>query len=51
VYEYRVTIYDPHSGERGLFMDYINTLLNADASGYPDWVRGPEDAERYVESF
>jgi len=25
--------------------------LKAEASGYPGWVRGPEDEERYVESF
>jgi hypothetical protein len=34
-------------------VDYINTFLKlkAKASGYPGWVRGPEDEERYVESF
>jgi hypothetical protein len=51
VYEYRVTRYDPHTGEGGLFVDYINTFLKlrAEASGYPGWVRGPEDED--VESF
>jgi hypothetical protein len=34
-------------------VDYINTFLKLkpEASGYPGWVRGPEDDERYVESF
>jgi hypothetical protein len=34
-------------------VEYINTFLKlkAEASGYPGWVRGPEDEERYVESF
>jgi hypothetical protein len=53
VYEYRVTRYDPNTGESGLFGDYINTFLKlkAEASVYPSWVRGPEDEERYVKSF
>jgi hypothetical protein len=53
VYEYRVIRYDPHTGEGGLFVDYINTFLKlkAEASGYPCWVRGPVDEERYIESF
>jgi hypothetical protein len=48
VYEYQVTRYDPHTGEGGLFVDYINTFLKlkAEASGYPRWDRGPEDEER-----
>ena len=34
-------------------MDYINTFLKlkAEASGYPSWVRIPEDEERYIQSF
>ena len=28
VYEYRVTRYDPETGEGGLFVDYIDTFLN-----------------------
>jgi hypothetical protein len=37
VYEYRVTRYDPHTGEVDLFVDYINSFLKlkAEASGYP----------------
>ena len=48
-----MTKYDPHTREGGLFADYINTFfkLKAEASGYPSWVRNPEDEERYVESF
>jgi hypothetical protein len=53
VYEYRVNGYDPHTGEGGLFVDYINTFLKlkAEASGYRCWVRGPDDEEHYIESF
>jgi len=34
-------------------VDYINTFLKikAEASGYPSWVRSPEDEERFIESF
>jgi len=40
-----VTKYDPHTREGGLFEEYINTFLKlkAEASGYPAWVRSPED--------
>ena len=53
VYEYEVTNYDPHTCEGCLFANYINTFLKlkAEASGYPSWVRNPEDEERYVENF
>jgi len=52
-YEYRVTQFNPKTGEDGLFVGYINTFvkLKAEASGYPDWVRIPVDEERYIESF
>jgi hypothetical protein len=45
VYEYDVTQYDPTAGERGLFVQYINTFLKlkAKASEYPNWVLCPED--------
>jgi len=34
-------------------VDYINTFLKikAEASGYPSWVRGPEDEQRFIDSF
>jgi hypothetical protein len=50
VYEYEVTKFNPHTREGGRFADYINTYLKlkAEASGYPTWVRNPEDEERYV---
>jgi len=53
VYEYQVTQYNPETGEGGLFVDYINTFLKlkSEASGYPDWVKNPEDEERYIKSF
>ena len=53
VYEYQVTQHNPETGEGGLSVDYINTLLilKAETSGYPSWVRNPEDEELYVEAF
>ena len=52
-YEYEVTKYDPQTREGRLFADYINTFfkLKAEPSGYPAWVRNPEDEERYVATF
>jgi hypothetical protein len=34
-------------------VDYINTFLKlkAEASGYPSWVRTPDDEDRYIELF
>ena len=54
VYEYQITQYSRETAEGGgLFVDYINTFLKlkAEASGYPSWVRSPEDEERYIQSF
>ena len=53
VYEYQITQYNRETAEGGLFVEYINTFLKlkAEASGYPSWVRCPEDEERYIHSF
>jgi hypothetical protein len=53
MYQYEVTQYDRQTGEGGLFVEYINTFLKlkAEASGYPSWVRCPEDEDRYIQSF
>jgi len=53
VYEYQVTQYNPETGESGIFVAYTNTFfkLKAEASGYPGWLHGPEDEDRYVDSF
>jgi len=53
VYEYQITQYSRLTEEGGLYVDYINTFLKlkAEASGYPSWVRSPEDEERYIQSF
>jgi len=52
-YEYQVTQYNPKTSEEGLSVNYINAFqkLKAEASGYPGWVKSPEDEEGYVESF
>ena len=53
IYEYRVTQYNPETGEGELFVEYIDTFfkLKAEASGYPSWVRTPADEDRYIEMF
>ena len=53
VYQYDITMYNPATGEGGLFVEYVNTFLKlkAEASGYPSWVRSPDDEDRYVREF
>ena len=53
VYDYQVTQNDPTTGQCGLFVEYINTLLKvkAEASWYPSWVRTPEDEDSYINMF
>jgi len=53
VYEYDVRQYDPQTGQGGLFAKYIDTFLKlkTEASGYPDWVRTPENEDRYIVNF
>ena len=43
-------IYEPKTVQGGLFVEYINTFLKfkAEASGYPSWVRTPDDEDRYI---
>ena len=52
VYKYKVKQYDPTTGQGGLFDEYTNTFLKltAEASGYPSWVRNPED-DSYINMF
>jgi hypothetical protein len=52
-YENDVTQFDPATGKRGLFVQYINTflMLKAEASVNPTWVRTPDDEDRVVQSF
>ena len=52
-YEHRFTQYAARTREGGLFVGYINAFLKlkAEASGYANWVRSPEDEERYIENF
>ena len=53
VYDYKITQYSRETNECGHFVDYRNTFLKlkAQASGYPSWVRSPEDEDRYIHSF
>jgi hypothetical protein len=52
IFEYNVTRYDPETGEGGHFPGYIDMFLKlkAEDSGYPAWVRGPQD-EKYIQNF
>ena len=47
VYEYHITQYNQENGLGEGFVDYINTFLKlqAEASGYPSWVRTPNDED------
>lgn len=53
VYQFQVTQYDRETGTGGLFVQYINTFLKlkAEASGYPSWVRTPDDEDLYIRQF
>jgi len=53
VYEYKVTQYDPSTGQGGLFVEYLNTFLKlkSEASGYPSWVLIPKDEDSYINMF
>ena len=53
MYEYDVTQYVRQTGQGGLFVQYIDTFLKlkTGASGYPSWVRTPEDEDRYIANF
>jgi len=53
VYKCEVTQYNPVTGEGGLFVQYINTFLKlkGEASGYPRWVRTPNDEDLYIRQF
>ena len=53
VYEYQITQYSRETDLGGVFVDYMKTFLklNAEASGYPSWLRSPEEEERYIQSF
>jgi hypothetical protein len=47
IYEYHVTQYNRETGDGGLFVAYVDTFLKlkAEASGYPSWVRTPDDED------
>jgi hypothetical protein len=53
IYKFKVTQYYPTTGKGGPFVEYINTFLKlkAEASGYPCWVRTPDDEDQYVGSY
>ena len=54
VYHWKETTqYDPETKEGGLFASYINTFLKfkQEASGPPDWVKTPDDAQEYIDRY
>jgi hypothetical protein len=53
VYQYEVTQYIPDTGEEGHFVEYINTFLKLkqEDSGYPSWVRTPDDEDLFIRQF
>lgn len=48
IYQYQFTQYNPTTGEGGLFVKYVITFLNLkiEYSGYPSWVRNPDDEDQ-----
>jgi len=53
VYEYDIRQYNQQAGQGGLFVGYIDTFmkLKTEPYGYPNWVRTPEDKDRYIAIF
>ena len=53
VYDYQITHYIRETDEGRIFVDYINIFVKvkSEASGYPSWIRSPEDEERNIRSF
>ncbi|KAG8230772.1 hypothetical protein J437_LFUL017824 [Ladona fulva] len=49
----RTTVYDPATGEGGLFRKYIDCFLKIkqEASGFPSWCRTADDKSKYLCSF
>ena len=52
-WEYRVTRYSKSDNSGGLFVQYVNMLrkLKQESSGYPSWVLGEDDKDRYTEDY
>jgi len=53
LFEYIVMQNDPQTDQGCFFVEYIDTFLKLkkEASGYQDWVRTPEDEDRYLAKF
>ena len=53
VYGYQVIQYDPETGKKCLFVQYIFTFLKlkAEASEYPSWIQSLSDEDRYISEF
>jgi hypothetical protein len=53
VSEYEVTQYNRQTGDRGLFVHYINTFLKlkAEASVFPSRVRNPTEEVQYIHNL
>jgi hypothetical protein len=53
LFEYDFIQYDIKNGKGGLFwsikIHFSN--LQAETSGYPNWIRKPEDEDRYIQSL
>ncbi|KAG8239990.1 hypothetical protein J437_LFUL018632 [Ladona fulva] len=53
VWQYKTTIYNPDTGEGGLFKEYIDFFLKIkqEASGFSGWCNSNKDRSRYLASF
>ena len=43
--------YDPKTKTGGLFIDYVNTFLKQEASGWPEWCQSENDKWRYIRDY
>ena len=43
--------YDPKTKTEGLFIDYVNTFLKQEASGWPEWCQSENDKWGYIRDY
>ena len=48
-----VSEYNPESKTGGLFTEYMNKMaqIKVESSGWPFWVKTPEDEEKYIQQY
>ena len=51
--EYEITCLDRNNNSGGHFVEYVNMFLKLkqEVSGYPSWVQGEADKDKYIEDY